>query len=139
MTEEDIEALMCKIFPECKPMSAQEKEEVDKKLPQKGYKNMPFPNIIHNREFLNIEVDTLLSIENQFYITLDRANKEIYHAEYLMGTIYHGTTARLVKVSQTLATLLEEHFHIVLNDYGIEVKSLDAIVISLKNGEYDYE
>jgi len=139
MTEKDIEELMCKVFPQCKPMSDQEKEEADNRLLTKGYKNMPFPNIIHNREFLNIEVDTFLSIEGQFYITLDRENKEMNHADYLMGTIYHETTARLVKVSATLATLLEEHFHIVLNEYGIEVESLDETVISLKDGKYDYE
>jgi len=139
MTEKDIEEFMCKVFPQCKPMSDQEKQEADKRLPQKGYKNMPFPNIIHNREFLNIEVDTLLSFEHQFFITLDRANKEMYHAEYLMGTIYHESTARLVKVSATLATLLEKHFSIVLNEYGIEVENLDETVISTKDGKYDYE
>lgn len=139
MTEEDIEELMCKVFPQCKPMSDQEKEEADKRLPTKGYKNMPFPNIIHNREFLNIEVDTFLSIENQFYITLDRENKEINHADYLMRIIYHETTARLIKVSVTLGTQLEEHFKIVLNEYSIEVMSLDETTISLKDGRYDYE
>lgn len=139
MSEEDLEAFMCALFPQCKPMSKDEKDAADRRVAQRGYKNMPFPNIIHNREFLDIEVDILLSFENQYCIMLDRANKEIYHMEYIMGTIYYETTALLLKVSEELAKTLEEHFSISLEEYDIEVVKSEDVIISMKDGEYDYE
>ena len=139
MSEEDLEAFMCALFPQCKPMSKDEKDAADKRVAKRGYKNMPFPNIIQNREFLDIEIDILLSFESQFFIMLDRANKEIYHAEYVMGTIYHETTALLLKVSEELAKTLEEHFSISLEEYDIEVVKSENVVISMKDGEYDYD
>jgi len=120
---------------ESKQAKEQQKAESEKRIAQMGYKDMLCPNIIHNREFLNIETDTLLSYEHQFYIMCDRANKEMFHADYIMGTIYHSTTARLVKVSEKLAEILQRHFSIVLEEYGISMMTLkDLETVCIERG-----
>jgi len=118
---------------EDKESREQQKAETDKRVSQMGYKNMLCPNIIYNREFLDIERDTLLSFEYNSYIMCDRVNKEMFHAEYLMGTIYHTTTALLIKVSEKFAAILQKHFNIVLEEYGLTVISSEELV-ALRDG-----
>lgn len=65
--------------------------------------------------------EMLKSVSSCLAIDIDLENKELIAYDYLLGDVFLTTGGRLKKTNSDLANEIENHFEIVLSDFGVEV------------------